>query len=123
MEKTEKAPLDFDDLFGGDTRVILAIKNRKVRFTFKEEDTQTYIEYQRRLAKVRSVAGKLEASDEALSTDLWLFDQLCTRVEVLDGEEWRETKNVPPPEVKRHSLFGYQRRIGSVEGDTEEGAS
>jgi hypothetical protein len=108
--------MEIDELFSGETIVAKIFKGYEIRYHFREMDSETDLAYQRRLARTQN--GK--PSDEARVADIWLFDQLCTMVEVVaDGE----IKTVPDfkariaPDVKRAALFEYRR--GRILGDDE----
>lgn len=115
-KEIKQTPLDLDDLFGGDTIVNLSIKGRVVRFTYREKDSQTDLEYQRRVAdRMRSRIGEFEVTDNSLRSDLWLFDRLCKKVEVKEGDEnWQDVpdyKTRLSPDVKRLANAEYYQRI------------
>jgi hypothetical protein len=112
----KEIPSDLEDLFGGDTIINLDVKGRVVRFTLREKDSETDLEYQRRLAdRNRDRTGNFEASGRALQAELWLFGKLCKKVEVKEGDGWKDAtdfKERLTPDYKRMVLFEYNQRVG-----------
>jgi len=103
-----------DDLFSGETVITQVLKGYDVRFHFRDIDAKTDIEFQRRNAKVNNRNGKIEQSVESLTADIWLFDELCTAVEVVVGdmvEAVPDFKSKLSTDVKRVALFNYRQRI------------
>jgi hypothetical protein len=108
--------MELDQLFGGETVVIKQFKGYEIHYHFREMDSETDLAYQRRLARTQN--GK--PTDEARTADIWLFDQLCTAVDVIvDGEmkSLQDFRQKIAPDVKRAALFEYRR--GRILGDDE----
>ena len=114
MDDILQKPLDLDDLFCGETVITQVLKGYDVRFHFREIDAKTDIEFQRRSSKINNRNGKIEQSVEALTADCWLFDELCTAVEVVVGDLTEAVPNFKAKlstDVKRMALFNYRQRI------------
>jgi hypothetical protein len=113
MEKIEikNKPKDLDDLLSGETTISKTFKGHILRFHFRELDPETDLAFQKRTAKTAN--GK--PSDEARTAEVWLFHQLCTSVEVIDGENVRDVpdfKERMAPDVKRSALWSYRLARG-----------
>lgn len=102
-------PTDLDDLFSGETKITLTVKNRTVRLTFREKDTATDVDHQRRLSKIKNRNGKVEPSDESLQADLWLFDSLCTGVEVLKQDSEQGAVSSEQKDSEQSAVSGKQQ--------------
>lgn len=106
--------VNLDELFSGETVVTQLLKGYEVRVKFREIDAKTDIEFQRRNAKVNNRNGKIEQSIESLTADIWLFDELCTAVEVAVGDHVEavpDFKSKLSTDFKRVALFNYRQRI------------
>lgn len=112
MDEAKK--IDIDELFGGEFVFTQVLKGYDVRFRFRELDAKTDIEFQRRSIKTQNRNGKVEQTEESLTADCWLFDQLCKSVEVVVDdmvEAVTDFKTKLAPDVKRTALFHFRQRI------------
>lgn len=112
--KITSKPVDITDWLSGETIITRQFKGVECKFHFRELDTKTDLQYQKRL---RNSDGK--SNDEALDADIWLFDRLCSdfRVVISQSEDGQSptSESVPDfktrlaPDVKRAALFDYRR--------------
>lgn len=119
---TEKN-FDLQDFFSGDTILRVDFKDQVTRHHFREMDSPTDLHYQRRLSKLRSTRmknGGFVSSDDSLTTEVWLYDQLCHKFEIETAEgliDVPDFKAKVPTRLKRAAVFAYQT---SVREATEE---
>ena len=117
--------LDLGELFGGETILRVDFKGEVTRHHFRELDSTTDLHYQRRLSRFRSGRAKnggFTSSDESLTSEVWLYDQLCQKVEVENGEssiDVPDFKSTVPIRLKRTAVFAYQTTVR--EAAEEEG--
>lgn len=114
---------DLSEYLSGNTIVKVDYKGRIMRHHFHELDTETDLAFQKRVGRIDAAKfrqGVPAPTDEALQAELWLYDKLCEKVEVVvDGNmvDVADFKFKLSPRVKRIALKAFQASSREAEPD------
>lgn len=90
--------MDLIELFSRDYRIIACYQGVDIFHHLREPSREEYLAYRRRIANVGvSRSGELKHTNEAMEAPLILYDQICQKVEVQDGDLLQEV-----PDFKEH---------------------
>ena len=105
-----------------DTEYIIKIKDLTFYFTLRNPSSREDLEYRRRSARVSAKNGKIESSDMALEAPLWLLDQVCTKVECMNGGPERSvlSKEDIAKIPTRTRLRVISQHLAELEGEEAE---
>src|SRR5262245_6986968 len=111
--------MDFTEFFNPLTEISYEFNDSIVRHWFLEMDSETDLAYQRMLVQgSRSLLNKNQhLSDNSLTAEIWLYNKLCQKVEIKNGEGFIEVpdfKTKVNPSMKRRAVFDYQKRIAEA---------
>lgn len=115
--------INFDKIFSAEIVVPIVYNGNGLRFKFRETTSELDLESQRRQTtqKYNHATQKVEPSIEALTLDVWLFDQLCTGVDVVTTDEGQEIAHPVPdyktrlnPDLKRTAIFHFRMRMAKA---------
>src|SRR5262245_45792932 len=122
--------MDFNAFFNPLTEISYEFNDSIVRHWFLEMDSETDLAYQRLLVQgSRSLLNKnQQLSDNSLTAEIWLYNKLCQKVEIKNGDGFIEVpdfKTKVNPSMKRRAVFDYQKRISEAanKGEGESGNS
>jgi hypothetical protein len=87
--------INIDELFDEKTEIRAEYRGAVLAHTFRQMTPQEYLDYSRRASNFQVRKRSVTASEEAAGARLWLYDKLCEKVEVVDGDERQ-----PVPEFK-----------------------
>lgn len=118
--------MDFEAFFNPLTEITYEFNDSIVRHWFLEMDSETDLAYQRMLVQgSRSLLNKNQhLSDNSLTAEIWLYNKLCQKVEIKNGDGFIEVpdfKTKVNPSMKRRAVFDYQKRIAEAAGKDEGG--
>src|SRR5262245_19921270 len=129
-KKKEKGPkrkrrkMNFKEFFNPPTMIEYTFNEKIVRHYFIEMDSEIDLAYQRTLVHGSRLAlNKNQIPNSSLQAEIWLYNKLCQKVELQNGDSFVEVPNfreVINPTMKRRAVFDYQRRIAEV--TKEEGS-
>jgi hypothetical protein len=101
----------------------IKVKDLTLFFTLRNPSSKEDLEYRRRSTKVSARNGKIESSDVALEAPLWLMDQICSKVECMNGGPEREQlskEQINQMIPTRTKLRVITQHLAQLEGEEAE---
>lgn len=110
-----------DELFSKEEIVTAKLKGIETRHYLRQPTPKEDLDFRRKCANVKVKNREIQTSDQALQAPIDLYDAICQRVIVENGDgpqEVPEFKNKIPPDLKLAVISAYQRRIEIDESET-----
>jgi hypothetical protein len=106
--------IDLKELFAGEDGIEVEFRGHTTIHYLHGPTNEEDLEYRRACLAIKVKNGRVESTDAAIYATVQLYDAICTRVIVKDGDEQQEVedfKTLIPNDLKTAIIAAWQNRF------------